>query len=201
MIDSITGTRCAHICVDMQAMFATETEWHAPWLVNVLPAVEAIVAQRPARTVFTRFIPPQTPEQAHGAWKSYYDRWRSMTRDRLSPDLIELVPALRRFVPPALVMDKAIYSPWLGTELHAYLRNHAIDTLVVSGGETDVCVLATVLGAIDLGYHVVLPEDAIFGSADQTHDAMLSIYNSRFGQQLTVCTTQDLLDDWREQAA
>lgn len=201
MNESIAGANCAHICVDVQAMFAADTEWHAPWLANVLPAMEAIVAQQPARTVFTRFIPPERPEQAQGAWKSYYNRWRSMTRDRLAPDLVELVPGLRRFVPPALVMDKAIYSPWLGTELHAYLRHHRIDTLVVTGGETDVCVLATVLGAIDLGYRVVLPQDAVFGSADQTHDAMLSIYHSRFGQQLTVCTTQDLLDDWREQAA
>jgi nicotinamidase-related amidase len=30
-----------------------------------------------------------------------------------------------------------------------------IDTLVIIGGETDECVLAAVLGAIDFGYRVV----------------------------------------------
>lgn len=80
------------------------------------------------------------------------------------------------------------------------LSSAGIDTLVVTGGETDVCVLATVMGAIDRGYRVVLPSDAIYGSADETHDAMSSIYRSRFGQQLTVCTTQDVLDHWREAA-
>ena len=63
--------------------------------------------------------------------------------------------------------------------------------LVVTGGETDVCVLATVLGAIDLGYHVYLPLDALYGSADPTHDAMLEIYKSRFQAQLTTTSVAE----------
>jgi hypothetical protein len=42
--------------------------------------------------------------------------------------------------------------------------------------------------------------DAIFGSADQTHDAAVTVFHSRFGQQLTACTAQELLDDWEEVA-
>lgn len=53
------------------------------------------------------------------------------------------------------------------------------------------------MGAIDHGFRVVLPTDAVFGSADETHDAMLRIFESRFALQLTTCTTQDLLDDLR----
>ena len=68
---------------------------------------------------------------------------------------------------------------------------------MVSGGETDVCVLATVLGAIDLGYQVVLPLDALFGSADPTHDAMLEIYQNRFQSQLTITHAAELCELWR----
>jgi nicotinamidase-related amidase len=121
-----------------------------------------------------------------------------MTREQLAPGLVDLVPSLKRHVPPARVLDKQVYSPWVGTSLQAELRKEGFDTLVITGGETDVCVLAAVMGAIDLGYRVVVPTDAVFSSADATHDAMLGIYSSRFGQQLTVCKTQDLLDDWRE---
>jgi nicotinamidase-related amidase len=191
------GPGCAHICVDVQAMFAQPTAWHAPWLNRVLPAIEAIVGQQSSRTVFTRFVPPASPEMAHGAWQQYYDRWNSMTRDRLPQELIDVVPSLRRYAPPALILDKTVYSPWFNTRLHERLRAGGIDTLVITGGETEVCVLATVLGAIDHGYHVVLATDALFSSADETHDAMQTIFHSRYGIQLTTATTQDVLDAWK----
>lgn len=190
--------RIAHICVDVQTMFASDTDWHAPWLEKVLPAIEAIVERAPESTIFTRFIPPLRAEEAPGAWQDYYRRWPTMTRAVLPAEMIEVVPALRRYIPPAVRLDKTIYSPWLMTDLHQHLRQREVKSLIVSGGETDVCVLATILGAIDLGYQVILPTDAVFGSADQTHDAALYVFRSRFGQQLTTCTTQELLDNWSD---
>ena len=66
-------------------------------------------------------------------------------------------------------------------------------TLVVSGGETDVCVMATVLGAIDLGYRVLMLEDAVCSGADETHDASLELLRHRFSVQLEVLSTDALL--------
>lgn len=68
-----------------------------------------------------------------------------------------------------------------------------LGTLVVTGGETEVCVLAAVLGAIDLGYHVVLPSDAIDSGADETHDAALKLLGNRFSVQLEFSTTERFL--------
>lgn len=70
----------AHICVDMQSVFAEETAWHAPWLKRVLPAVEALAERGASRTIFTRFMPPNSPQEAVGAWREYYQRWAEMTR-------------------------------------------------------------------------------------------------------------------------
>ena len=193
----LTGINNVHLCVDMQRMFAEPTEWHAPWLLGVLPAIEAIVDRRPARTIFTRFIPPSSADEAMGAWQAYYRKWSAMTRERLAPELLELVPSLARYVPPARQLDKNVYSPWFGSGLITALHADKIDTVIVTGGETDVCVATTVMGAIDHGFRVVLPTDAVFGSADETHDAMLRIFGSRFALQLTTCSTQDLLDDLR----
>jgi nicotinamidase-related amidase len=181
-----------HLCVDMQRMFAENTEWHTPWLQRVLPNVVSLVELDPARTVFSRFIPPLTPDDAPGVWRRYYKRWESMTRSKLEAELIELVPELHRYVPPAKTVDKSVLSPW-GGDLHSGLRHLGVDTLVVSGAETEVCVLATVMGAIDLGYRVVLATDAICSGADETHDAMMKIYESRFGMQVEVVTTAELV--------
>ena len=69
-------------------------------------------------------------------------------------------------------------------------------TLVITGGETDVCVLATVLGAIDFGYRVVLVTDALCSSSDATHDALLTVYHQRFAQQVETVEMETVLSSW-----
>ncbi len=186
------GDRWVHLCVDMQVMFAGDTPWHTPWMKRVLPNVCHIVELEPARTIFTRFIPPLTPSDASGTWRRYYERWEMMTRSVADPEFIELVPDLRRYVPPAQVEDKNILSPWYGG-LAARLDSGRIDTLIISGAETEVCVLAAVMGAIDRSYRVVLATDAICSGADETHDAMMKIYHDRFGMQVETVKTAELI--------
>ena len=105
--------------------------------------------------------------------------------------MVGLVPELAAFVPPARVFDKHVYSPWTGSDLHQQLRSTGIDTVIITGGETDVCVLSTMLGAIDWGFRVILVTDALCSSADETHDAMMNIYMNRFGLQAETVTTGD----------
>jgi nicotinamidase-related amidase len=180
----------------MQRLFADPTEWQTPWMERVLPHVVRLVEPRPERTIFTRFIPAAEPGRGVGTWRRYYERWAEMTRSRLGDEMLELVSPLDRFAPPARVIDKPVYSPWLSTSLHENLRSAGVDTLVVSGGETEVCVLATVLGAIDYGYRVVIATDALCSSADATHDAMMEIYGSRFGMQVETAATDEVLEAW-----
>ncbi|MBN8905714.1 MAG: cysteine hydrolase, partial [Rhodospirillales bacterium] len=107
------------------------------------------------------------------------------------------VPDLAALVPPAAVVDKSRYSAFAEPQVHRLLQERGIDTLVVTGGETDVCVLATVLGAVDLGYRVVLTRNAICSVSDETHDALLTLYRNRFGQQIEVADIDTILDAWR----
>ena len=180
----------------MQGLFAEPTEWSTPWMKRVLPLVVELAGAHPAQTVFTRFIPAAAPGGGHGAWRRYYRRWAAMTLAELDPEFVELVPDLRRFVPPAEVFDKHVYAPWLETDLHRRLQARHVDTLVVTGAETEICVLATVMGAVDLGYRVIVATDAICSSADATHDAMIDIYRSRLGMQVETATVEEILQAW-----
>jgi len=190
------GASCVHLCVDMQNLFAEGTEWAAPWLKRVLPVVERLCEKWPERTIFTRFIPADHPGEGEGTWCRYWDRWASMTLEKLPPGSVDLLPSLARFVPPATVIDKRVNSPWMGTDLDETLRARGTDSLVITGTETDVCVLAAVMGAVDRGYRVVIPTDAICSSSDQTHDALLTLYRERYGQQVETVMTDELLRSW-----
>lgn len=185
-----------HLCVDMQRLFVPGAPWPVPWAQKVLPAIEALVAAHPERTVFTRFIPAARPGDGRGAWARYYRQWAHVTLSQIDPELVELVPPLIRFTPPAKVIDKSVYSPWTEGRLDAMLAGSATNTLIITGGETDVCVLATVLGAIDRGYRVVIVTDAVCSSADKTHDALLELYRSRFSEQVETVSVEDVLSNW-----
>jgi nicotinamidase-related amidase len=163
----------------------------------VLPAVTRLAEARRERTVFTRFVPPERPEDAAGAWQRYYAHWRHMTGERLDPRLIQLVPPLAALVPPATVIDKAHYSPFKEQAFLRVLRRLGADALIISGGETDVCVLAAVMDAVDAGYRVILAEDALCSVSDESHDAMLRQFGARFSQQTEVAPVEEILDGWR----
>ena len=188
--------RTVHLCIDMQNLFALDTPWHTPWMDRVLPVVARIAERHPARTVLTRFIPPERPDQMPGSWRRYYERWRDLTQERMDPRLIELVPPLRAIAPPAEVIDKRVYSPFFEPDLPALLRRRGTESLVITGAETDVCVLAAVLDAVDFGYRVVLATDALCSSSDETHDALRTLYHRRFGQQIETASSKTILACW-----
>ena len=190
------GNGTVHICVDMQNLFSAGSPWAVPWLEEVLPAIVTIVEHAPERTIFTRFMTPESPDLARGTWADLYRAWPEVTGTNLGHEYLDLVPTLARFVPPARLLDKTCYSPWLGTGLHELVARSAIETLVVSGGETDVCVMATVLGAVDRGCRVVLATDAVCSTFNETHDALLDLYERRFTHQVETATAAEIVDGW-----
>lgn len=192
----ISNNHTVHLCVDMQRLFAENTEWQTPWAHKILPQVLALTEHAPEQTVFTRFIPAEKSGQGHGMWKKYYEHWNCMTLEKLDMSLVELIPNLMKFVPPAEVIDKPVYGPWVATDLHQQLQKRGINSLIVSGGEIDICVLATVLGAVDFGYRVIVASDALCSSDDKSYDSVMNLFKQRFSIQIEVEVTEKILSNW-----
>ena len=94
------------------------------------------------------------------------------------------------------MLDKQFFSPFHSTDLAARLKEGGADSLVITGAETDMCVLAAVLDAVDLSYRVVIPVDAICSSSDEMHDSLLGLYRNRFSCQIETADTDLILDHW-----
>ncbi|QES51203.1 isochorismatase [Streptomyces venezuelae] len=84
-------------------------------------------------------------------------------------------------------------SPMAGTDLDALLRNLGCRTLVVTGVSSNVAVPNTVFDAVNLGYQVVVPADAIAGvPAEYT----AQVLRNSLALVATVTTTAEVLAAW-----
>ena len=129
-------------------------------------------------------------------WQRYYSRWEDVTRQHLDPALLELMPSLANLCPPAKIIDKTRYSAFAEPNLPELLHAIEPDGLIVTGSETDVCVLATVLGAVDLGYRVIVVQDAVCSSSDQGHDALITLFRQRYTEQIEVADAAVIMERW-----
>src|SRR5882724_2359013 len=190
-------SNAVHLCIDMQIIFSKGGLWETPWMERVLPTIVTLTAWKPERTIFTRFITPETPDKRPGRRQKYFRRWAQATREHLPHHQLELVSELGRFAPPALIVDKPGYSAFSAPRLHTLLTERHIGTVVLSGTETDVCILATALSAVDLGFRVVIVEDALCSSLDAGHDALMTLYRNRFSEQIELIKADELTSLWR----
>lgn len=191
------GPKTLHLCVDMQRLFAEKTVWHTAALPSLIAPIRRLTLLHPGRTVFTRFVTPVTAAEAPGTWRRYYGHWSSVTLDRMPADLIDLVPELADLVPPEREIDKLTHSAFTSDAFLEILRRDGTDALVVTGVETDVCVLTTVLDAVDRGIHVVVVTDGVASSVPAAHRATIEHVYPRYDQHLELMTTDEVVAAWR----
>lgn len=106
--------------------------------------------------------------------------------DTEKADFLDEVKPLKR----ELVFPKTNGGAFTGTNLDFVLRNMDIDSIIVTGFLTDQCVLATAICGADIGYDVLLVEDACTGTTKQNHDAVIRLARDTF---LKIKSTSELL--------
>ncbi|UVK49570.1 cysteine hydrolase (plasmid) [Mesorhizobium sp. AR07] len=193
------GRNAVHLCIDMQRLFAESTDWHTPTLADIVPNVTRILEAKAGHTIFARFTVPDTPETAQGAWRSYYRRWLGITEAASKdPGLIDLVEPFATLARGEEILDKPTYSMFGVAELQERLAARNIDTLIITGVETDICVLATVFDAVDRGYRVIVVEDAVTSSSLESHQAVMDLLLPRVPEQIALASTATLIAGWTD---
>ena len=77
------------------------------------------------------------------------------------------------FRPDDYLIKKRRYSAFFGTDLEILLRGLKVDTLLLCGGLTDVCVHYTFVDAHQSDYFCRVIEDCVGGSSEEAHEAAL----------------------------
>ncbi|MFI0239315.1 cysteine hydrolase [Streptomyces sp. NPDC016845] len=106
-----------------------------------------------------------------------------------------------RIAPPIEVADEDLVvrrlhglSPVAGTEVDPLLRNLGCRTLLVTGVSANVAIPNAVFDAVNLGYTVAVPKDAIAGVPADYTPAMV---RNTLALVATVVTTSDVLAAWK----
>jgi nicotinamidase-related amidase len=81
-----------------------------------------------------------------------------------------------------MVIDKNTSSAFNSTGIEWLLRNMEVETLVLAGMATDMCVETTARDAADRGFNVIVAEDATATFFEHHHRAALSGFARVFGQ-------------------
>lgn len=106
----------------------------------------------------------------------------------------EIVPELEQH--PSDLVSARVHgmTPFTGTGLDQLLRNLGVRTVVATGVSLNIGVTGMVMSAMDLGYTVVVPTDAVVGVPREYAEAMLE---HTVGLLAYRCTTDELLAIWK----
>jgi maleamate amidohydrolase len=93
------------------------------------------------------------------------------------------------------VIPKLFASAFFGTPLAAMLTAAGCDTVVVTGASTSGCVRATAIDALQHGYRVVVPRDAVADRAPGAHEASLVDLDAKYADVVGLDEAAGLLAD------
>lgn len=164
-MEVVVNEKSALIIVDVQRDFCPGGSLPVPKGNEVVPMLNKYVK---------RFVKAKAPVYAtrdwhppnHLSFKPHGGPWplhciQNTKGAEFHPDL-EL-PRGVKIVSKALDPDREAYSGFEGTVLAEDLKKRGVRRVFVGGLATDYCVKNTVLDALNLGFEVILLEDAVRG--------------------------------------
>jgi len=99
--------------------------------------------------------------------------WGAQVVDELKPEKGDVIITKRRF------------SGFFETDLDLTLKDLQVDTVIVMGVVTNICVRSTVHDAFFRGYRVIVPRDCVMATGVREQDSSLYDIETHFGDVTT----------------
>lgn len=210
LLDALKPDRTALLVIDMQRDFLAPEGYAAqagldiaPLAATIRPIEQLLAVGRAAGLliVHTREghvpdlsdCPPYKRERSRRAGAEIGSKGplgRLLVRGETGHDFVEALRPRKQ----EIVIDKPGYSAFAHTELQHVLITRGIDTLIMTGVTTEVCVSSTLRAAIDLGYRCITVSDACASSNPTLHKAALAMIGVEGGIFGEVATTAEVVE-------
>lgn len=210
LLDALKPDRTALLVIDMQRDFLAPEGYAAQAGLNITPLVATIrpieqllavgraaglliVHTREGHVPDLSDCPPYKRERSRRAGAEIGSKGplgRLLVRGEAGHDFVEALRPLKQ----EIVIDKPGYSAFAHTELQHVLITRGIDTLIMTGVTTEVCVSSTLRAAIDLGYRCITVSDACASSDPVLHSAAIAMIKVEGGIFGEVATTAEVIE-------
>jgi nicotinamidase-related amidase len=108
-------------------------------------------------------------------------------------DAVALLPGLGPEPGDLVSARRHGFTPFLGTDLDLWLRNMGVDTVVVTGVTLNMGIIGAALEAVNLGYAVDVPTDAVIGMPVEYGEAVL---RNSLAPIVTLTTVAEVISAW-----
>lgn len=198
----VRGQRPALVVIDLTRGF-TEPGFDAGAdLTDVVAATQRLVdvAHRQGHPViWTRIVySPAEVRPGAIAWLTKAAGMRAMLE---GSEAVDIDPRLSVDPERDVVVDKKGASGFHGTTLAALLRSAGCDTVVLTGATTSGCVRASAVDAVQDGFSVLVPRQAVGDRAQGPHDANLFDIQAKYGDVVDLDDALDYLSGTPGQGA
>jgi len=85
-----------------------------------------------------------------------------------------------------VILEKKGASAFHGTPLAALLRARGVDTVLLTGATTSGCIRASAVDAVQDGFSVLVPREAVGDRAEGPHEANLFDIQAKYGDVITL---------------
>jgi biuret amidohydrolase len=204
LLDSLTPAKTALLVIDMQRDFLLPEGYAAQAGLDIAPLVATIrpigkllsvgraaglliVHTREGHLPDLSDCPPYKLERSRRANAEIGSKGplgRLLVRGEVGHDFVDALRPLER----EIVIDKPGYSAFPHTTLQQVLTKRGIETLIITGVTTEVCVSSTLRAAVDLGYRCITVSDACASGDPVLHKAalaMIGVEGGIFGEVVT----------------
>jgi nicotinamidase-related amidase len=186
------GSKTALIIVDMQNDFVrVSAPLEVPSARDTIAVQQSLLKafrQRNFPVVFTKFIShsqyyllwewsPQCKPPTKCCWKNHQRKYADISGTRECTDIIDELKPLAG----DLVIEKSGYGAFHETSLAEKLIALGVESLVITGTVTQICVEETAREAFHYGFKTTIVRDGVSSFADDLHQASLKNFAMKFG--------------------
>jgi maleamate amidohydrolase len=179
------GRRPALVVIDMSVGFTdVESPLHCD-LEDVVESIERLLAATRAARLPVVYTTVAYDEAAKERAAVFIDKVPALLTLEAGSRWVEIDPRLAPQTGES-VLTKLFASAFYGTPLASLLAAQQVDGLIVTGASTSGCVRATAVDALQHGYRVVVPREAVGDRNPDAHEANLYDIDAKYGDVVSV---------------